>query len=337
MKKGRNIIRSFFCILAMLMVMLTAVVPVNVSAETKETEKDSNAEADTEQEYFPYEEIGEKVIKGREDWMFINETMPDYIGDNPASEEELQNQAAILTYLDQICASVGMQMYCIIPPNKNTIYSEYMPSVERTGNSRVQAVEEYMHENTSLKYEFICDELMDAKKDHLVFYIRDTHWNAYGALEGADVFRSMAGLTPIDRSLLKETTAEAGPTIGDLLDLSQTREKYGPETEYFLNYKPEVMKTRQTVAEEPFVYNEYYSPDAEIDQTLVLVGDSYREQLIDYLSLDYKHSIFINQLFMTPDHAEAIKQADVLILEEVERYQFNFDNIAGKLISYLTQ
>ena len=337
MKKERTIIRSFFCVLAMLMVMFTAVIPLNVSAETKETEKDSTAEADTEQEYFPYEEIGEKVIIGRDDWMFINETMPDYIGDNLMSEEELQEQAAILTYLDQICASIGMQMYCIIPPNKNTIYSEYMPSVERTGNSRVKTAEEYMHENTSLKYEFICDELMDAKKDHLVFYIRDTHWNAYGALEGADVIRSMSGLAPIDRSLLKVTTAEAGPTLGDLLDLSQTREKYGPETEYFLNYKPEVLKTRQLVAEEPFAYNEYYSPDAEIDQTVVLVGDSYREQLIDYLSLDYKHSIFINQLYMTPDHAEAIKQADVLILEEVERYQFNFNNIAAKIISYLTQ
>ncbi len=337
MKEGKKTIKRFVSVLAIMTMIFTAVPIVNVFAETAGTDKKSTSEEETEQEYFPYEEIGEKVIKGCEDWMFINETIPDYTGTNMASEEELQAQADILTYLDQICASVGIQMYCVIPPNKNTIYSEFMPSLEKTEISRVQVAEEYMHKNTSLKYEFIYDELMDAKKDHLVFYMRDTHWNAYGALEGADVIRSMIGLTPIDRSLLKETTAEAGPTLGDLLDLSQTREEYGPETEYFLNYKPEVMKTRQTVAEEPFVYNEYYSPDAEIDQTLVLVGDSYREQLIDYLSLDYKHSIFINQLFMTPDHAEAIKQADVLILEEVERYQFNFDNIAGKLISYLTQ
>lgn len=135
----------------------------------------------------------EKTILGKDGWLFFKgetgNSLAQYKGVAKFSEEELQ----IIT--DNICATRdyleerGAKFILYIVPNKERVYSEYMPDSIKVADSvcNTDQLIEYIRNNTNIEMIWIYDELMDYKNnnpDTPIYYYYDTHWNNLGAYVG---------------------------------------------------------------------------------------------------------------------------------------------------------
>lgn len=115
-----------------------------------------------------------------------NLSLDDYQNVTPLTSEELEQIQSNLDNFEAELAKLGIKFYVIMPPNKNTIYPEYLaPEIPVIGGeSRLSQLIDYQRENGSVKVIDIRDRLNNLKQEELIYYQTDTHWNPRGAYEG---------------------------------------------------------------------------------------------------------------------------------------------------------
>ncbi len=132
-------------------------------------------------------EGNDQVIVGREDFLFFADTLDCYTGASPMTDDEIRKAADALLAMRQYVTSKGADFLVIIAPNKNTVYSEYMPyrytkTDEPTDLDRLlEAINGVWISSFDLR-----EELITAKADGLLYHKRDTHWNGAGAKIACD-------------------------------------------------------------------------------------------------------------------------------------------------------
>jgi hypothetical protein len=136
----------------------------------------------------------ENVLIGKTDkdgniWTFFNgdendNTITDYTGQTTFTEAQLKKITTNFVNQAKWLADQDMKFYIVIPPNKNTIYPEYMPeSITRTTTSRMDILINYIKEHTDLVVIDVREDLLKAKQDfpdEYLYYNFDTHWNNHG-------------------------------------------------------------------------------------------------------------------------------------------------------------
>ena len=287
-------------------------------------------ETPTETGYYPYVELAPEVIQGRDGWLFRDESIPDYQGDTIVSDETLASETADMQALDAICDAQGTELYYIAIPNKNTVYPEYMPSIDKADYTGLMQLEDYVHANTDLNFIFMNDELLAAKNYGRLYLVTDTHWNGRGALACNVVLHQMMGLDPIDMGSLPEKEGE--PYVGDLIYYTGLPvDSFPTDLTADYDYKPEITVNQIRGGDD--ILDEFTS-NAPDGRTFVYVGDSYRHNIMPYLNKDFAHTYFINCKALGPEYADILNSADILVVENVERnYYINPD--AGNAVSDL--
>ena len=140
-----------------------------------------------------------EVLLGRDEWLFYknvsdSRSLDDYQGLNLYSPEQLGQIAADLTALQQLLAQRGVQLVLLVAPNKEGVYSEYMPAgVPQVGPTKAQLLVQYLQANTSVPVVFPQAELREAAGQVQVYYKQDTHWNHAGALVGSRALQAALG------------------------------------------------------------------------------------------------------------------------------------------------
>ena len=135
----------------------------------------------------------DSVIKGSDDWLFYANTSDGdpiscYQGTNLFSDEELQNIAQNCINQRNFLEKQGKEFVIFIAPNKERVYSEYMPDKygKPAENYRALQVYDYLKENTDIRIVYPYTELMGAKAlGRNIYYKTDTHWNEIGGYVGA--------------------------------------------------------------------------------------------------------------------------------------------------------
>lgn len=142
-------------------------------------------------DYFLFEmSTSDRVVIGDNDWLFYNrvddgDPIGCYMGTNILTEDELKTLAQNCLSQRDFLLNQGKEFVIYIVPNKERIYSEYMP--ERYGDPaevyRAKQIVEYLKANTDLRVVYPYEELMRAKEiiDYNLYYKTDTHWNKIGA------------------------------------------------------------------------------------------------------------------------------------------------------------
>ncbi len=294
-------------------------------------------ETPVESGYYPYKELAPEVIQGRDNWLFSTESYPDYVGDTMPSEETLQEKLEMLVTVDQLCQEKGIEFYTFVIPNKNVVYPEYMPSVEQAEYSGMNALEDYVQTNSNVHFEYMDDELLGAKVYGQLYYKNDTHWNTRGGLAAYAYMRNTLGLSPIN--MYEIGSNDTYEYTGDLavytgLPMSAFDTEYAQD----MLYRTEV--TQELVSTGSDYIDEIYSSEPEVDQTVVILGDSFRHALGPYFSRDYAHMYSLNEKLMDEEMAAILNSADVIILEAVERNVFfenHYDQAIAALGAYLQQ
>ena len=105
---------------------------------------------------------------------------------------------------------------------------------------------------------------------------------------------------------------------GDLSNFCGYMTRY---LDYYFDYKPEIKPEVTESAAGPFVF-EAYNKDAE--GRLVLIGDSFRTNMENYLAKDFKYVTVSHFMAANSDEIicalRSLKKGDVLIIESTERY-----------------
>lgn len=319
--------------------------------ETDEAESESSGASDSEVpssegqndsqmsgdiNYLPPREMNGTVF-GRDDWMFCNydNSIGYYCGTNLMSEQQMKDKLTLMNRLQQICDSRGIQLEFMIAPNKEQVYSEYMPTyaIENT-YKRIPRFVDYVRQNSSVKIIYPIEELRAAKDTMSTYYKYDSHWNHYGSFIATQALYKDMGLDYVEPDSVPYT--EEGCIWGLVITAGLSWQDYERDYDHVPDYRPEV-ELFNTDGEINIIHTEksavYHTEStAANDSSFVMIGDSFRLYMMPYLERDFSH-ISVAHRDNIQDVADNLRGADILVIECVERLD---DSLNGTLIQIIS-
>ena len=254
------------------------------------------------------------AIFGKENWLFLQnpndgDSYHDYIGDNAYTEQELAAIASHLLEEKAMIEATGAEFVLLLIPNKEIIYSEKMPTyIQRVSEeTKTDKLVAYLKQNTDISIVYMKDQYLAYKNAYQLYYKTDTHCNMQGS------FLAIAELlnTKYDKQIKIENTLfeeHMHNYCGDLSVLIGRQSRYNIDTVYFL---PE-----SSVSEEQ-----------KVDDSLMLIGDSFSEflnrQALYYFKGGVNHVMIMNHNYdfyqATKENLQD-KEVDIVVWECAERY-----------------
>ena len=147
----------------------------------------------------------DQVVVGKDGFLFFEDTVDSFVGQNRMTEEELTAAAESLKRLEEYAHEHGAEFVFVCAPNKSTVYPEKMPD-------RYQKTEESDFDRLYAELYRLgvsCIDLrsrFDTESDEsLIYHKRDTHWNGLGAYIAFDEISSFLGVTLPDFGEMTKT------------------------------------------------------------------------------------------------------------------------------------
>ena len=280
---------------------------------------------------FEYEVLhtstSDSVIVGKDGWLFYKgaqvadeDPVGDYMGTNLLTEEELETIAANFTAARDELEAMGSEFYIYFAPNKERVYSEYMPDMygEVSEYSSLQQVVDYLTENTDLNVICAYDDLMEYKEenpDTPIYFKYDTHWNMLGAYVAAEKLVTEMGFTFVDLSEMEITTIDYADY--DLARLLHLQKILTDDSYYVLKgYTPHDMTM---TTEDGYTYYYDTQDGTAPGQKLFVIGDSFSTHLTPYVACHFLNST--STFYYSYTYEMLLEeQPTVVVYEAVERY-----------------
>ncbi|MBR4579743.1 MAG: hypothetical protein IKO32_00735 [Lachnospiraceae bacterium] len=277
-----------------------------------------------------------QTLYGRDYWLFLNDgkNLAYYTGENILSNGDMAAYLQRMEVLNALCAQKGIALGFLICPDKNQVYTEYMPSIPRVNTyTRVHRFTDYVKAaDPGLHLSYPLYELANAKGVGQPYYKYDTHWNSLGAFIGLQSLYANMGLpsTGLDGVGITEKsgTFVAGLSMLGNIDISS----YPPDKDYSIYYRPDVTVTYRSGAVNDAIY--VSTTDNPNGLKLALVGDSFREWMVPFVEKDFSQSTIFHR-GSTANASAQIRDCNVLIVECVERYDKEMFNNLNQLIGIL--
>ena len=157
------------------------------------------------------------VTLGKNGWLFYagQNSTEDFRGLGGRSEEWHQTVAGLLNGIDASLEAQGIEFVVLLAPNKERIYSEYMPEYITMVNerNRLDILADYLR--TATKIPIVYPKECFEDKSYQWYYKTDTHWNnAGGFLAGQELIRTLGGetwdISQIEISYTPRGTGDSG-------------------------------------------------------------------------------------------------------------------------------
>jgi hypothetical protein len=273
------------------------------------------------------ERVFDKTLIGKERWLIYTAegSIDDYQHINAFPESELQRLQKALDTLHADLRQRGITFLVVIPPNKNTIYPEYVPAEIPVVNapSRYDQLVEYMQRHGTTPILDLRPALLEARKTRVVYYSKDTHWNDLGAFVAYQEI--LMALQPEYPLLEPHAISEFTQTTraGVTLDLARTLSAPDLVTDDIV-LSP-LYTSNTTFTQTKYDYRRLtiaVNPDTTLPKA-VIYHDSFLNPLIPWLGDHFEKAIFIpvntppeiwNFTWITAERPE------IVILEFTERY-----------------
>ena len=290
--------------------------------------------------YFPQVLYNNQVIQGRYDWLFyVGDSSVSYFrGTNIYSQEEMQEKLALMQELQDICDEKEIELVFMVMPNKGQVYPEYMPTYETVAErKRLDIFGDYVREN-SIKFVYPLEELKAGKMYYDTYYKYDTHWNSFGAFIGAMALCETLGIETTDVRDLQTRPCD-DVMLGLFITGNLDPANYPPDREVIFDYKTDIQILNSVGTNDiKHGYTPVYKSEssAENQCNFVMLGDSFRVNMIPYLQKEFSNTTFVQRQNMAEAKSE-IQNADVLVISAVERFDEDIFVRIPALISYLSE
>jgi hypothetical protein len=132
-----------------------------------------------------------QVLVGKDGWLFFDLDRcqsADYMGLRPFTPEQLEQWR---TYLERRAAYLearGVRYVFMAAPNQPTIYPEKLPENVRIhrGRTRYEQLTAYLAAHSSFRLLDLVEPIRAAKRQGLVYFRTDSHWNGLGCYVAMD-------------------------------------------------------------------------------------------------------------------------------------------------------
>ncbi len=263
--------------------------------------------------------IENAAIYGTDDWLFYSgdNSIGYYEGTNIMTDEEMESVLDTYESLNEKCLKRGIDLIYAVPPNKEQVFPEYMPTYNvRTEYKREEVLEDYIKKHSSIHYLYLLDDMLSIKEKYAPYYKEDTHWNNAGAFTGVMAIYRELGYPYISIDDVNVSTYKQYG--GDLTSMSG----YGAEYDaYNVDYKSDVTYSVELYADG---WVEKYSSTNKNGKTLVMISDSFRIASRQYLAKDYEYSYICHRGYVSDDvivdAIKNLKEGDTLLIMPVERF-----------------
>lgn len=265
------------------------------------------------------------VAIGRDGWLFYcseeaGNPVNQSLGGWHFSEEELKTVAESMQGTKDALAGRGIEFVLFLPPNKETVYMEKLPSYyeQQDEYTATDQLVDYLREHTDVTVVYPKAELLEYKEKHpdRQLYLKlDSHWNNLGAYIGTRSLAEALGIAMPDPEEL--TLTEIKKTTGDLAVVMNAAVT-DVDTEYELSGFS-VLKT-ETVKDDAKSECVFSTPGAD-QRRVFMARDSYSVALAPILATQFEESTFVHHTFYSQEQIFAA-DADVYVLEIVERNEF---------------
>ncbi len=284
----------------------------------------------------PMRTFEDDVISGKRDWLFFTgaNSVGCYQNTNPLTEKTMEEWLSVMQELKTICDKKGIKLQFVLCPNKEQVYSEYMPTLKVVpGDKRAVVFSNYVKENSDVGYIYLLDEMLNSKMYYDTYYKYDTHWNHVGAFIGVQAIYRELGMETTDISsvdIIGQPHAS-----GDLLNLGNLSSSvYKSDVLYKVHYREDVNYTTENIGPEAI---STVSPNGN-GESIVLIGDSFRNSMVQFMAKDFSKGVFSHRSAIENEEViNAIKNTDVLVVEAVERFDSSNIDAAKKLIEILSE
>lgn len=277
---------------------------------------------------------GVTVLRGRDGWLFLEEEF------QRACVRFIEMAAAVDRYerMVEIIRSSGRRALFIVPPDKSTIYTEFLPGEYANkdcagpGREELWAAVEGRRSAGILPLRTPMLAVKQPPPDH-TYYPNDTHWNTKGAtLAVGEVLDALGGRARLRRDEVVETRVKAAGDLANLLGAPEELES--PQWDLRRAVAP------AAAAKEPLpnggVQDLSTRPTGGgplVRGRTVLLYDSFGVGMIGALQA-YSEELATVQWFGAgpADLIEAIARGDTVLLEKVER-DINFLASDGGIVT----
>ena len=266
-------------------------------------------------------------LVGKDGWLFYSGdfSIHDYQKTAPVSKKQLKGLAKILSLLNEHTAQYGGVLLVVIPPDKNTIYPQYMPEqIPVIGQtSRLDQFMQYMQENTEVQVMDLRPALMDASQSSQIYYKSDAHWNCLGAYYASNEIISKINITHPEMQTHPLSDYEPGLITDSSLDISTTMGLGLQEDTPTLTPKFQIGSISYAPYEKNKSIQVAVNSQKDLPSAVILHDSFYTECLNQLLEPQFSQIISMHyETALLPDYKELIdaEQPDVIIVEFAERH-----------------
>lgn len=280
----------------------------------------------------------DKVILGKDYWLFYKnyndwDPISCYTGTNLFTSEQLEYYKSVIENTNDILNAAGKTLIITVAPNKEQVYSEYMPNDIKVVSdfSRSDQLIAHLKQHTLVKIADPFSELLENKQNYPLYYKHDTHWTALGSFVAEQQIMEILTGNRLYLDDIKYTST--GRARNDLAQMVNIGDILKPQGAINIdNFHPEITVDKLPTSSEH--YNGYTSNSKDERKVLVL-GDSFREEMRNHLPYNFAET-HIYHYDAIDAKGIADTDADVIILEMVERYLPRIDEICKKLTDSVT-
>lgn len=267
----------------------------------------------------------EFVMSGKGDWLFFkgDDSIDNYRNNTEYSQKDLKKIATYLSEVNDYCKRNNKVFIVVVPPDKHRIYEEYYPTdlvkkVKPDTESKTIQLFTYMAKNTDVNMLYLKDAMTNAKGEDVLYFKKDTHWNALGSYAGYKAFiKALNKLVPskIDTFKPQKMTTQ----VYEMQDLVKFTPKLLQEPDKTVYNIPESYAYSKCEVINNDRLRDYYCLNGEGKgkYTVTTYRDSFTGYLENYYSYSFK-KVYYKWRYNIK--ASELKDSDIVVLEILERF-----------------
>jgi hypothetical protein len=276
-------------------------------------------------------------LVGKDGWLFYtgDYSIHDYQKTGLMGTSRLEYLAGILGSLDKQVTQNGGTMWLVIPPDKNTIYPQYMPDqIPVIGEvSRLDQLTDYLQQKTEINLLDLRPLFTEVSQSDQIYYKSDAHWNCLGAYYGSNELLTQINALHPEVQTHPLTDYEFGTMTDSTLDIAGVMGLSLHEETVTLTPKFSAGSISRAPYEKNDRMNLAVNSESDLPTALVIHDSFYTECLNQFIEPQFSRIISSHyEKVALSDYMALLEaeQPDVVIVEFAERHIEYFFSLMSK-------